>query len=296
MQHPFIFSDEKKYYLRRHLAFWVFWWLFFAILYSYTAKVSLIPNFKRFPLAMLDSVMFLVAHMFLAYILIYYIIPRFVNKGKYLQAGMWVLVSFVFTASISALIGIYVLPFIRLHLFGIRYYELFDTSYLMALLAGLRGAITIGGLAAAIKLMKNWYIKEQRNLQLQKENAEAGLQLLKAQLHPHFLFNTLNNIYSHTQNVSPVASEMLTTLSVMLRYILYEASQPLVPLQKEIQMIRDYVKLENVRYGNRLELHIEMPEQTKGFYIAPLLMLPLLENSFKHGTSHMLDHPWLQKC
>ncbi|MBD0353487.1 MAG: histidine kinase, partial [Flavisolibacter sp.] len=64
------------------------------------------------------------------------------------------------------------------------------------MLAGLRGAITIGGMAAAIKLMKYWYVKEQRNLQLQKENVEAQMQLLKAQVHPHFLFNTLNNIYS----------------------------------------------------------------------------------------------------
>ena len=163
----------------------------------------------------------------------------------------------------------------------------------MSLLGGLRGAITIGGLAAAIKLMKYWYIKEQRNLQLQKENAEAGLQLLKAQIHPHFLFNTLNNIYSYTQNTSPSASKMITGLSDMLRYILYEGNQPLVPLHKELQMIQDYINLEKIRYGNRMELHVDLPENTHGLFIAPLLLLPLVENCFKHGTSNMLEQPWI---
>jgi len=163
----------------------------------------------------------------------------------------------------------------------------------MSLLAGLRGAITIGGLAAAIKLMKYWHLKEQRNLQLQKENAEAGLQLLKAQVHPHFLFNTLNNIYSYTQNTSPVASKMITGLSDMLRYILYEGNRPLTSLHKELGMIEDYINLEKIRYGNRLELHIDLPENTQGLHIAPLLLLPLVENCFKHGTSTMLEQPWI---
>ncbi|MES1220847.1 MAG: histidine kinase, partial [Bacteroidota bacterium] len=293
MQHPFIFSDERRYRLRRHLAFWIFWWLFFTILYSYTGKVTVLPNFQRIPLAMLDSIMFMTAHIFLAYSLMYYVIPRFIFKGKYLAAALLVLLSFLVTASISALIGTYILPPIRYYLFSVTYIESFNSTYLLSLLAGLRGAITIGGLAAAIKLMKYWYIKEQGNLQLQKENAEAGLQLLKAQLHPHFLFNTLNNIYSFTQHTAPVASEMLTGLSGMLRYILYEANQPLVPLGKELQMIQDYINLENKRYGNRLELHVDMPEQTSGLFIAPLLLLPLVENCFKHGTSNMLEQPWI---
>ena len=103
------------------------------------------------------------------------------------------------------------------------------------MLAGLRGGITVGGIAAAIKLMKYWYVKEQRNLQLQKENAESQLQLLKAQVHPHFLFNTLNNIYSFTQNTSPVAAKMVTGLSDLLRFMLYECNQRLVPLVERIK-------------------------------------------------------------
>jgi sensor histidine kinase YesM len=292
-QYPFIFSNERKYRLWRHLAFWVFWWLFFAILYSYTLKVTVFPNLQRLPVALIDSLFFMVPHMFLAYSLMYFVIPKFIARERYARAGFLVLLFFFLTACISALIATYVLPPVRYYLFSTYYFDHFNSSFLLALLAGLRGAITIGGLAAAIKLMKYWYLKEQRNLQLQKENAEAGLQLLKAQIHPHFLFNTLNNIYSYTQNTSPVASKMITGLSDMLRYILYEGNRPLTPLHKELQMIEDYINLEKIRYGNRLELHVDLPENTNNLFIAPLLLLPLVENCFKHGTSTMLEQPWI---
>jgi LytS/YehU family sensor histidine kinase len=163
----------------------------------------------------------------------------------------------------------------------------------LSLLAGLRGGITIGGMAAAIKLMKYWYVKEQRNLELQKENTESQLQLLKAQIHPHFLFNTLNNIYSYTQGNSPTASKLVMGLGDMLRYMLYECNQPMVPLEMELQMLKDYILLEKIRYGNSLDVHVDVPKESDGLLIAPLLLLPFVENCFKHGASHMIDQPWV---
>ncbi|RYZ24214.1 MAG: two-component system sensor protein [Chitinophagaceae bacterium] len=161
------------------------------------------------------------------------------------------------------------------------------------MLAGLRGAITIGGLAAAIKLMKYWYSKEQRNLQLQNEALDAQMQLLKAQVHPHFLFNTLNNIYAQTQEPAPAAARMIAGLSDLLRYMLYEGSQAVVPLHEELKMLRDYLLLEKIRYGNKLDLSISLPDDTGDLHIAPLLLLPYVENCFKHGASHILEQPWI---
>lgn len=292
-QQLFIFSNERKYRLRRHAAFWIFWWLFFGILYSYTAKFSLFPDFKRIPVSMVDSFFFMIPHMFLTYSLIYFVVPKFVVKGKYIESAILVLFLFFLVACISALIGKFILPFLRFHLFSVPYNDFVNTTFLLFLLAGLRGAITIGGLAAAIKLMKYWYIKEQRNLQLEKENMESQLQLLKAQIHPHFLFNTLNNIYSFTQTTSPAAAKMVSGLSDLLRYILYEGTQSFVPLSKELKMIEDYIDLEKIRYGNKLELHLDLPAQTNDLLIAPLLLLPLVENCFKHGTSNVLEQPWI---
>lgn len=292
-QYKFIFSDQKRYRLQRHLFFWIFWWVFFAFLYSFTVRASLLPDFRRLPVSFTDALFFMIPHMFLSYMLMYYVIPEFVFKGKYIGAGVLVLFFFFATACISLIVARYILPPIHHAFFSIKDDYNLDAPPLSFLLAGLRGAITVGGIAAAIKLMKYWYVKEQHNLQLQKENAEAGLQLLKAQVHPHFLFNTLNNIYANTQNVSPVASKMITGLSDILRYTLQEGAKPLVPLEQELQMIQDYISLEEIRYGNRLELHIQLPENTNGLYIAPLLLLPLVENCFKHGTSHVLDQPWI---
>lgn len=226
----------------------------------------------------------------------YFVIPFFLLKQKYWQTALWTVACFILTALFSSFIGQLVIDPVRDYLLGpennIYRRSSTDTLY-MSLLAGLRGGLTTGGIAAAIKLMKYWYIKEQRNLQLQKENVESQLQLLKAQVHPHFLFNTLNNIYSTTQKTSPEASRMITELSDILRFILYECNAPLVPLSKEIKMVRDYVNLEQIRYGNNIDIHIETPEDTSGLQIAPLLLLPLVENCFKHGTSNMIDQPWI---
>ncbi|MBE9662947.1 histidine kinase [Mucilaginibacter myungsuensis] len=160
------------------------------------------------------------------------------------------------------------------------------------MLAGLRGSITVGGVAAAIKLMKCFYERQQAALILEKEKANAELQMLKAQLHPHFLFNTLNNIYSFTQEVSEKASGMIMGLSQLLRYILYDCSKPLVPLDKELKMIKDYFQLESTRYDDGLDLSIQMPKFTDHL-IAPLLLLPFVENAFKHGASQVTEHPWI---
>jgi LytS/YehU family sensor histidine kinase len=203
---------------------------------------------------------------------------------------------FIATGAIASSIGVYVLDYFRRLFLGRGYVpppHVNELYFFLGLLAGLRGAITIGGLAAAIKLMKYWYMKEQRNLQLQKENIAAQLQLLKAQVHPHFLFNTLNNIYAHTQVSSPIASGMIIKLSELLRYMLYECNQSLVPLTKEFNMLRDYISLEQIRYGNKPDLNIDLPETSDELYIAPLLLLPFIENSFKHGASHMLEQPWI---
>ncbi|RYY58790.1 MAG: two-component system sensor protein [Chitinophagaceae bacterium] len=160
------------------------------------------------------------------------------------------------------------------------------------MLAGLRGAIMIGGIASAIKLMKSFYEKQQAAMAMEKEKIQAELQVLRAQLHPHFLFNTLNNIYSLTQQIPNPASAMILRLSGMLRYILYSGSKELVALDGELKMIDDYIKLEALRYDESLDLSIELPANTNAL-IAPLLLLPFVENAFKHGASRMIERPWI---
>ncbi|HLI92599.1 MAG TPA: sensor histidine kinase, partial [Puia sp.] len=160
-------------------------------------------------------------------------------------------------------------------------------------LFALRITLNIAGFAVALKLLKHWYQKEFRNNILQKEKLDAELQSLKAQLHPHFLFNTLNNIYSIAEDTSPQASEMLLKLSAILRYILYECNHSRVSLAQELTLIRDYLDLEKIRYSN-LDLSVHLPADTGAYTITPLLLLPLVENCFKHGASQLLEQPWIK--
>ena len=296
-QHPFIFSDDRKYRLQRHAAFWIFWWIFQGFLYSFVPASSAAIYWESLQISMLESFIFMFGHLFLGYTLMYFVIPRFLLKQRYLATALWTAVLFIATAFFSVFLGKYIVNPLRNYLAAAgyihTYFERPHAAVYQSLLAGLRGGITIGGIAAAIKLMKYWYVKEQRNLQLQKENVESQLQLLKAQVHPHFLFNTLNNIYSHTQNTAPVAAQLISGLSDILRFILYESGQLLVPLSKELKMIRDYISLEQIRYGNNLDIHIDLPGKTDELHISPLLLLPLVENCFKHGASSILEQPWI---
>ncbi len=294
-KYPFIFSDQLHYRLRRHFTFWFSWWTFSSFLYAFSANALKMSYLERFPISCVEAFIYLLPHMFLSYSLMYFIIPRYLLKGKYIQTVIGTLSLFVATGAISSLISVYVLSYFRFLILGNVYVppHINDINFFLGLLAGLRGGITVGGIAAAIKLSKYWYVKEQRNLQLQKENIASQLQLLKAQVHPHFLFNTLNNIYSHTQVSSPVAAGMVMGLSELLRYMLYECNKPLVSLSKELQMLEEYISLEKARYGNDIDINIEVPSKETGLTIAPLILLPFLENCFKHGTSKILDQPWI---
>jgi LytS/YehU family sensor histidine kinase len=146
----------------------------------------------------------------------------------------------------------------------------------------------------SIKILKNWHLEQVKSETLATENANAELQLLKAQVHPHFLFNTLNNIYSFSLYQSPQAGTLVRKLSGMLNYMIHECEERLVPLEKELTLIQDYMALEKVRYGKRLDMQVEIHGDFENKFIAPLLMIPFVENSFKHGTSQMLQHPWIK--
>lgn len=294
--HPFIFSNERKYRLGRHVSFWVAWFLFFGLLYAANPFMSPLTYLERLPSTLTEALLFMIVHIFLSYSLMYFVLPVYLLKNKYFETAIWTVILFFVAGVFSSLISINVIQMVRQMIFSESSLIIgpsVSRTFFRGLLAGLRGGITIAGLAVSIKLMKHWYLKEQRNLQLQKENAESQLQLLKAQIHPHFLFNTLNNIYAYTQTTSPVASRLVMGLSDMLRYILHEGNNCQVSLAMEIKMVEEYIEMEKIRYGNKLDLHIAVDMGVEYFNIAPLMLLPFVENCFKHGTSNMLDQPWM---
>lgn len=143
----------------------------------------------------------------------------------------------------------------------------------------------IAGIAVALRMTAEWYRNESERKEIEKAGAEAELANLKNQINPHFLFNTLNNIYSLIQ-IDPVkAQEAVHDLSGMLRYVLYDSQTPTVPLSRECGFIRDYLKLMSARLTDDVSLSVSLPETPSNTQIAPLLFIPLVENAFKHGIS-----------
>ena len=141
------------------------------------------------------------------------------------------------------------------------------------------------GLAVAVRMTERWYRDEKKRDEMEKAATEAELVALKSQVNPHFLFNTLNNIYSLIQIDQDKAQEAVHDLSGMLRYVLYDSEKPSVPLSKETGFLKDYIKLMSMRCSSNVTLDVSLPETGSDKQVAPLLFIPLVENAFKHGIS-----------
>jgi two-component system LytT family sensor kinase len=239
------------------------------------------------------GIMLSVVHMGLVYGILYYILPRYLSKDRNPMATTAIL---IFLLAFIAFINYFnfLLNFYLSTRMG--YFERMPTMNFILPVWGrqiLFNYPTVVGFALAIKLCKNWYLKQKETAQVASEKINAELQLLKAQVHPHFLFNTLNNIYSFIINESPAAQEAIKKLSALLRYIIYECNHTRVRLDKELRMIKGYIDLEKIRYGENFNLSFEVHGNAAHKMICPLLLIPFLENSFKHGASQMLAHPWV---
>lgn len=139
-------------------------------------------------------------------------------------------------------------------------------------------------IAAALKFGKDMYVWQQQEFARKQEQAESELNFLKAQISPHFLFNTLNNLYGHAVTKSDLLPDMMLRLSDLLRYTIYDTSKPLVPLHDEIDYIRNYVALEKMRLSEQSHVKFDLPEDVDmGLQIAPLILISFVENAFKHS-------------
>jgi sensor histidine kinase YesM len=287
----FIFSEKRSDRINRHLLFWFFYWVCLTFLHAASPRMNI-------PYSILYSFSLIVPQVFFTYALISFVLPKYLLKSKYFFSFLWLVLFAVMTAVVNYFILKYVTGKMLETILDGRFFLGRNSSgvpqnFFIAFLVCFKGTMVAAVAACSIRLVKHWHLKEKRSIELLKEKTEAQLQLLKAQVHPHFLFNTLNNIYSKAQNESPGSAKMIMELSHILRYVLDKGNHVLVPLEKELQMLTDYINLEKIRYDDKLDLHLSLPSSTEGVYIAPLLLLPFVENSFKHGTSKMLNDPWI---
>lgn len=293
----FILSDKKKYRLWRHLFFWLLWGGYFSITRHLNPVAYMTTGkFPELYKSIAETFFFLLPQTFLIYPVLYFVLPVYIFKQKYIQGILWFVLFYFVALFMHALVILYIpwdkVPWIS-NAKLLLTTNTFQQKFFMAYLASIQGAITGVALASSFKMFKHYYSKTLHNQQLQQENSEAQLRLLMAQVQPHFMFNTLNNIYSQAQEESPKSAKMIMELSHILRYILNEGKKDRVPLENELQMVVDYINLEKIRYDEKLDLHYSFPENVIDITIAPLLLLPLVENCFKHGASKMINKPWI---
>jgi len=217
------------------------------------------------------------------YFILYYLIPRYSGQKKGGYLFLWILF-------ILAFVGI-----------GIRYYRFYVMDFLLDPAIPIPDHIwTLGGmvqeifswmsiisLAIAIKLIKARGVLQRRNEELADERRKAELAFLKAQMHPHFLFNTLNTLYADVLASGSRSEQIVLRLSGLLRFILEECTQAFIPLERELKVIDDYVALEKLRHQDRLDVQLQTDIADPGVRVSPLLMLPFVENSFKHTLAHI---------
>jgi LytS/YehU family sensor histidine kinase len=163
-----------------------------------------------------------------------------------------------------------------------------------AFLANLVWMIGPAVLFAMFKYYRNWIRSQDITNEAERKRLASELQLLKAQLNPHFLFNTFNNLYVLALNKSDKTPAVIAKISDMFHYILYECNATEVPVSKEIKLIEDYIDLERIRYSDRLYISFKKEVDDYHFLIPPMLLYAFVENCFKHGSSPDPDLPWIK--
>ena len=261
-----------------HVLFWLVYFLFnLARWGSYynDYMLSLKGNLLGFPI-----------HMALCYFTIYLLVPKFLKKRKILLFMGSLLLAIFFMVLLK-----YYLTFL---LISTNVWpegpEVTSSPTFNYLLNMMIGEFYVVSFVSAIKLTIDWMRESRRASKLEKTKLQTELRFLRAQISPHFLFNTLNNIYALTLDRSPKAPEIVLGLSEYMRYLLYETSEGKQELQKEIACIQNYLDLERIRYGDRLKLEMEVNGDIQNKHIASLLLIPFIENAFKHGANRTRGH------
>lgn len=142
-------------------------------------------------------------------------------------------------------------------------------------------------------IMNRWVTSERKAESLENEKVRAELSYLRSQINPHFFFNTLNTLYGLALKKSEKTAEVVMKLSELMSYILYDADRESVTLEKEIDQINRYIDLEQIRYDNRFHTELKVQGTVEDFEIPPLILLPFVENSFKHGVNKSSRDGWL---
>jgi two-component system, LytTR family, sensor kinase len=267
---------------RRHYFYGVYWvmvTLIFLYDRTYLIQKAGLPNFF---ICAVVRVSLLIA---LAWANIHWLIPQYLLKGRYTRYFAWVFLLLTGYLIIQSLYDFYLFGYVlgpgrNARLSSSLIYNFTHTSlYLL--------------LTIALKFSMDWYEQKKVLQEIRVEKLQAEVNYLRAQVNPHFLFNALNNLYALVLKKSDEAPAVVLKLAELMEYMLYESEEALVPLEKEISYLNNYLELEKIRQGNNADIRLTVNGSVEKCWIPPFLIFPLVENAFKHGVSRAVQGAYL---
>ncbi len=275
-------SIFKKQTLNRIILHILFWLLSFFI-FSYTFKIS--DEVSR--IDYIFSGLFHLSLLFGVYVNLAMLMPALFNKKRYILYSIALIPTIFLSILLNLLTFNQLADIVLPGYYFVSHFEFWDIGFF---------AIFYILITSLLKLSRSWFELQEMNNRLdriEKENIKSELSTLKAQINPHFLFNSLNVIYSQAIKGSNKTPEAIIQLSDILRYVIYNTTNEKVSLKTEIKLIEDYIELQKFRIDETSRIKFEHDVKNENCYIAPMLLLPLVENSFKHGIKGDLVQSFL---
>ena len=265
-----------------HLSFWLVYISFFFYQIS---------NFRHgrkteWDKASLVGLTQLSITMLIAYLNYFYFLPRFLAHKKVWRYFLEFIVPFALLITIRVHLQRYLID-------GYTHQRHFFYSTFFVVETVII-TLFITFFIAMVRFAADWFALAAKQKELQNQQLMAELNFLKAQINPHFLFNTLNNLYYLAYTQSANTTEVIAKLSQMMRYMIYDSNYQQVPLTKEIEYMQNYISLERLRLNNQIPIQFDIEGATEGMLIAPLIFITFLENAFKHGVSNNNAGAWVK--
>lgn len=264
-----------------HLSFWCVYLSFFVYQVSSVQRGPEIDWLRVLTIVVIQ----LSFALLIGYLNYFYFLPRFLKDKNGLRYFLQFLVSFAMIMTCRLLFERYIIDgFTR----EARY--LYTTRFVVQVITT---NLFIVIFLAMIRFAVDWFEFEARQKNIENEKLTAELNFLKAQINPHFLFNTLNNLYYLAYTKSSNTTEVIAKLSQMMRYMMYDTNYELVALSKEIEYMENYISLEKLRLNEQIPIRFDVDGNPDDILIAPLIFITFLENAFKHGVSNNQSKAWV---
>ncbi len=252
-----------------HVLFWML---------VYTMMLTAGPSNGTSILEIVRKLINIAFYILVVYVNLGYLIPRFLSQKNFMTYCLLLLAMVAVFTPIEVL-----LLYITYEEVEPREFLVMNQQYIFLLLFMIAGGSTV------IKIISDWQRHQRDRKDLETQRMQSEIKFLKSQINPHFLFNTLNSLYALTLKKSDKAPEIVIKLSEMMRYMLYECNERRVPLQKEVNYIENYLAMEKLRQSGQADIQFKVEGQITDQTIAPLIFIPFLENSFKHGLNHQIS-------